>query len=102
MMSRAMATTQIWSNSPASAPTMVQPRMVPVRPGDNLDEAVGLALALGAVVVGIGPAIDADAAIVLARFRLGEADLGELGVGIDDARNGAGAGVAGSAGTARS
>jgi len=31
LMSFAMAMTQSWSNSPAEAPTMVQPRMVPSR-----------------------------------------------------------------------
>ena len=72
---------------------MVQPRMVPSGLRDNLDESFRLALALGAVVVGIRPAIDADAAIALARLGLGQADLGKLGVGIDDARDDAGAGV---------
>ena len=91
LMSWRAAITQSWSSSPASAPTMVQPRIRPVRPGDDLDEAVGGRLGLGTVVVGIGPAQDADAAVFGARLGFGEADLGELGIGIGDARDGAGA-----------
>src|SRR5262249_94258 len=65
-----------------------------VRPGDDLDKAVSLALGLRPVNVGIGPAQDADAAIFVARLRLGQTDLREVRVGVGDAgyRSGTGAG----------
>src|SRR5262249_36719401 len=58
-----------------------------IRPGNDLDEAFGFALALGAIIVGIRPTIDADAAIALACLCLGHANLGELGGGVNDPRD---------------
>ena len=72
---------------------MVQPRMVPSGLAMDLDESVRGALALGPVVLAIGHAVDANAAMALARFGFRQSDLGKFGVGIDHARNVAGARV---------
>ncbi len=76
-------------SSPACAPTMVTPRILPLRRRDHLDVAVGGALGHGAVVVVIGPAHDAQLLVALrARLRLGEAGLRQLRLGIGHPRNG--------------
>ena len=55
--------------------------------GDDLDVAAGLALGLGAVVLVERPAQHPDAPCGAARLVLGEADMGELGVGEGHARD---------------
>ena len=82
-----MASVQVLICSPAAAPTMVAPRMQPLRIGHHLDVAARLALRLGAVVVVIGPAQQPDVAVLLACLALGEPDMGQFRVGEGDARD---------------
>ena len=78
----AIAKIQVAINSPACAPTMVAPRILPFLVGDDLDMAVGFALGLGAIVVVVGPAQNADFHVALARLRFGDAGLRQLRLGI--------------------
>ena len=50
--------------------------------GDDLDVAVGRMLHLGAVVLAIGPAQDADDTALHPGLLLEKADLGQFGIGI--------------------
>ena len=56
--------------------------------GDDLDVTVRLALGLGAVIIVIRPAQDADFDAALARLRLGQSGLRQFGIGIGHPRNG--------------
>ena len=53
----------------------------------RLRERCDVSEKLGAVVVGIRPAIDEDAAVALARLRFGKPDLGKLRIGINRSRD---------------
>src|SRR5208282_2170620 len=51
--------------------------------GDDLDVAIGRMLYLGAVVLAIGPAQDADDTALHPGLLLEKADLGQFGIGIN-------------------
>ena len=78
-----IASTQTWISPPACA---AEDRGTEDFTGfgrHRLQQAVGLALRLGAVVLVIGPAQDRDVvAVGRARLLFGEADMSELGIGI--------------------
>ncbi len=65
------------------------------RIGHNLDDALGLAFGLRAVVLGEMPAQDVDLHVLVARFVFGQADMGEFGVGVGNPGNGAVIGACG-------
>ena len=73
-----MARLHIWISSPACAPTMPAPRILPRFRGDDLQKTTCLALGLRAHVLAIGPAQDGEPPIALARRLLGHADMGQL------------------------
>ena len=67
-----------------------RPEDAAVAPGDDLDQPGGVALGVGAVVLGERPAQHADrVAVGLARRGFGQADLGQLGIGVGDPGQGA-------------
>ena len=65
--------------------------VAPLR-GHDFDVAIGFSLRLRPVVLVVGPAQHVDLAVLCARLRFTEADVGKLGVGEDDPRHGAAGG----------
>ena len=74
--------------SPALAPTIEAPRIPPFGVGHHLDVPRRLALGLGAVVLGVAASAGcASPRLCATRLRLGQPDMGELGIGEGDPRD---------------
>ena len=80
----AIASTQGWISSPARRPTIVAPRIRRAAIEQDLDEALGRALGLRAVVVGERPDQPLDLDALVPGHGLGQSDLGEFGLGVGD------------------
>ncbi len=86
-----MASDHIWMSSPACAPTMPAPRIVPSRAVMTLTWPVVEPLRLGAIVLAVRPAQDVDLADPLLRLGFRQTDVGEFGIGEGHARDQCGA-----------
>ena len=80
------ASDQLAISSPALAPTIVAPENLPALGRHHFDVTVRFALRLRAVVLVKRPAQYADAMPLLC-LRLGQADMGKLGIGEGDPRH---------------